>query len=83
MPIVDAERLRYEMHTRGLLGRDLARLAHVDANTISRALGGRPVTTRTLMRLTSGLLTQPPLRMATDLVARPARWDSDAENPRG
>jgi transcriptional regulator with XRE-family HTH domain len=51
MPKVDAERLRYEMATRGLLGRDLARLAKIDANTISRALSGRPVTTRTLMRI--------------------------------
>ncbi len=72
MPIIDAERLRYEMATRGLLGRDLARLANIDANTISRALGGRPVTTRTLMRITSGLLSQPPLRLTPELIAKPA-----------
>ncbi|MGA3129097.1 MAG: helix-turn-helix transcriptional regulator [Candidatus Korobacteraceae bacterium] len=79
MPRVDAERLRYEMAARGLLGRDLARLANLDANTISRALGGKPVTTRTLMRITSGLLTQPQLKLVTDIIVKPSPRRSDVE----
>jgi transcriptional regulator with XRE-family HTH domain len=79
MPKVDAERLRYEMATRGLLGRDLARLAKIDANTISRALSGRPVTTRTLMRITSGLLTQPQLKLASDIIVKPASREGASE----
>ena len=72
MPILDAERLRYEMHIRGLTGDELARMSGVNKNTISRGLGGKPVTMRTLRRITSGLLTQPPLRVMADLVGRPA-----------
>lgn len=72
MPVLDRERLRFEMARRGLQGRELARMAHPDANTISRALGGKPVTVRTLQRITSALLTQPPLRLASEIVARPA-----------
>ena len=79
MPRVDAERLRYEMATRGLLGRDLARLANIDANTISRALGGKPVTTRTLMRITSGLLTQPQLKLASNIIVKPATREDAPE----
>jgi DNA-binding Xre family transcriptional regulator len=56
MPIVDAERLHYEKDIRGLRGADLARMAAIDHNTLSRALARKPVTTRTLMKITSGLL---------------------------
>ena len=72
MPILNADRLRYEMHIRGLTGDELARMAGVTANTLSRGLGGKPVTMRTLRRMTSALLTQPPLRVMADLVAEPA-----------
>ncbi len=77
MPIVDAERLHYEMDIRGLRGADLARMAGIDHNTLSRALARKPVTTRTLMKITSGLLTQPPLRVTMDIVKKPAaRFDA-------
>jgi hypothetical protein len=39
MPILNAERLRYEMHIRGLTGDELARMAAVNKNTLSRGLG--------------------------------------------
>jgi transcriptional regulator with XRE-family HTH domain len=71
MPLVNADRLRYEMHARGLLGGELAQMAGIDANTVSRALRGRPVTVRTLRRITTALLTQPPLRVTADLIAKP------------
>lgn len=79
MPVLDAERLRYEMDIRGLRGVDLARMAGIDQNTLSRALACKPVTTRTLMRITSGLLTQPPLKVTMDIVAKPAAARSDAK----
>ena len=71
MPLVNADRLRYEMNTRGLLAGELAQMAGIDANTASRALCGRPVTIRTLRRITTALLTQPPLRVTADLIAKP------------
>ena len=81
MPVLDAERLRFEMAIRGLQGGELARMAHLDANTISRALGGRPVTVRTLRRITSALLTQPPLPLAGEIVAKPAAGGSHPSDP--
>ena len=79
MPILNAERLRYEMHIPGLTGDELARMAGVNKNTLSRGLGGKPVTMRTLRRMTSALLTQPPLRVMADLVAQPTAKGSGAE----
>lgn len=71
MAFIDAARLRYEMDTRGLAGGELARLAGIDADTVTRALSGRPVTLRTVRRITGALLAQPPLRVLSDLIARP------------
>lgn len=79
MPVLDADRLRYEMAIRGLLGADLARKSGVDANTISRGLSGKPVRMRTLMRITSALLSQPPLRLTADIIAKPTARRSDVE----
>lgn len=73
MPVLDTERLRYEMDTRGLLGGDLARMARIDANTVSRALAGRPVAIRTVRSIAGALLAQPPFRMGAELIAKPAR----------
>ena len=72
MPVIDADRLHYEMAVRGLIAGDLARMAGIDANTVTRALHGRPVTMRTVRAITSTLLAQPYLRMTADLIARPA-----------
>ena len=83
MPVLDGDRLRFEMAIRGLQGGELARMAYVDANTISRALGGKPVTVRTLQRIASALLTQPPLRLAGEIVAKPAAGGSHAGDSLG
>jgi transcriptional regulator with XRE-family HTH domain len=79
MPILDPERLRYEMHIRGLSGDELARRAGLNKNTHSRGLAGKPVTMGTLRRITSALLTQLPLRVMADLIARPVAKGSSAE----
>ena len=72
MPVIDASRLQYEMAVRGLMAGDLARMAGIDANTVTRALHGRPVTMRTVRTITSALLAQPHVRMTADLIAKPA-----------
>jgi hypothetical protein len=71
MPVLDAARLRYEMDTHGRPAGDLARTAGLDANTVTRALHGRPVSTRTLRLLTVALLAQPHVRLTADLIAPP------------
>jgi DNA-binding Xre family transcriptional regulator len=71
MSVVDAERLRYGIHTRGVLARDLARLAAIDANTVTRTLRGRPVAMRTLSRITIVLLCRPPLALTYELRVKP------------
>ena len=69
--IINADRLRYEMALRGMTAGELARLACVNKNTVTRALCGRPVSRRTLRELSRALLVYPTLRMADVLVARP------------
>lgn len=81
MPVIDAPRLQYEMAVRGLIAGDLARVAGVDANTVTRALHGRPVTMRTVRMITSALLTQPLVRLTADLIARPAERDAAFGRP--
>jgi predicted transcriptional regulator len=71
MPLIDADRLRYEMAVRGLTAGDLARMAGIDANTLTRALHGRPVTMRTVRMITSTLLAQPHVPMTVDLIVKP------------
>jgi transcriptional regulator with XRE-family HTH domain len=69
--IIDADRLRYEMALRGMTAGELARMACVNKNTITRALSGRSVSRRTLRELTRALLAHPHLRMADVLLAKP------------
>jgi transcriptional regulator with XRE-family HTH domain len=69
--IINADRLRYEMAIRGITAGELARLAGVNKNTITRALTGRPVSRRTLRELSRALLTYPTLRMADVLLEKP------------
>ncbi len=69
--IINAERLRYEMALRGMTAAELARLASVNKNTVTRALCGRSVSQRTLRELSRTLLSYPTLRMADVLLARP------------
>jgi len=71
MVIIDADRLRYEMALRGMTAGELARLASVNKNTVSRALSGRSISGRTLRDLTRALLAYPPLRMADVLLTKP------------
>ena len=72
VPLIDAPRLQYEMAVRGLVAGDLARMAGIDANTVTRALHGRPVAVRTVRLITSALLAQPQLRLTANLIARPS-----------
>ena len=69
--IINAERLRYEMALRAMTAAELARLASVNKNTVTRALSGRSVSQRTLRELSRTLLAYPTLRMADVLLARP------------
>lgn len=69
--MIDSARLRYEMDVRGLLATDLARAARVNANTVTRALHGRPVSTRTVRQIAGALLATPQPRLTGDLIARP------------
>jgi hypothetical protein len=61
---INSDRLRYEMAIRGITAGELARLAEVNKNTITRALAGGPVSRRTLRELSRALLMYPTLRMA-------------------
>jgi hypothetical protein len=69
--IINADRLRYEMAIRGMTAGELARLACVNKNTMTRALSGRPVSRRTLRELSRALLTYPTLRMVDVLLDKP------------
>jgi transcriptional regulator with XRE-family HTH domain len=69
--IINANRLLYEMALRGMTAGELARLASVNKNTVSRALSGRSVSQRTLRELSRALLAYPPLRMADVLLDKP------------
>lgn len=71
MPLIDSTRLHYEMDVRGLLAAELARAAAIDANTVTRALHGRPVSTRTVRQITAALLAHPQIGVTADLIARP------------
>ncbi len=70
--IIDADRLRYEMALRSLTAAELAHLASVNKNTLTRALSGRPVSWRTLRELSRVLLASPTMRMADVLLVRPS-----------
>lgn len=68
---LDAARLDFELGRRGLTGRRLSELSGVPEVTISRARHGRPVTERTLRKLTNALLSVPLLIGADLLIADP------------
>ena len=69
--IINAERLRYEMALRAMTAAELARLASVNKNTVTRALSGRSVSQRTLRELSRTLFSYPTLRMADVLLDKP------------
>jgi transcriptional regulator with XRE-family HTH domain len=69
--IINAERLRYEMALRAMTAAELARLASVNKNTVTRALSGRSVSQRTLRELSRALLSHPTLKMADVLLPKP------------
>lgn len=69
--IIDADRLRYEMALRGMTASELARMACINKNTVTRALSGRSVSQRTLRELSRALLSYPTLRLADVLLAKP------------
>jgi transcriptional regulator with XRE-family HTH domain len=68
MPVrVSGPKFRYELARRGLSQRELARLAHVDKNTISHAAAGRSLQQPVLRKIAAALQACPVLDV--DLVA--------------
>jgi transcriptional regulator with XRE-family HTH domain len=73
MPKLDVERLRYEMHSRGLNGKELAARAGLDANTVSRALSGRTISLRSLRRIAAALLSVREIEGVQSILEQPSR----------
>jgi transcriptional regulator with XRE-family HTH domain len=67
--LLDSHRLRRELLRRGLTQGHLATLSGVRQETISRAVNGRRVATRTLAAIAAALTAAPIVGMSLDLVA--------------
>lgn len=61
---IQPHRLRAEMARRALSGSDLAKAAGVGAATVSTALAGRPIATRSLQLIVNALTHIPPVAVA-------------------
>jgi transcriptional regulator with XRE-family HTH domain len=65
---IQPQRLRAEMARRALSGSDLARAAGVGIATVSTALAGRPIASRSLSLIVKALTTIPPDAIADVLL---------------
>lgn len=66
---IHVARLRHEMNRRGWAATDLARAARLSEATISAALGGKPISTRSLGLIADALAAAPVIRGIDDLIA--------------
>lgn len=67
--VVDADRLREALATRGWSATDLARSAGLSAPTVGAALAGRPITARSLKSIAVALEREPALRLISNLIS--------------
>jgi transcriptional regulator with XRE-family HTH domain len=65
---IQPQRLRAEMARRAISGSDLARAAGVGVATISTALAGRPIASRSLQLIVTALTKIPPNAIADALL---------------
>jgi lambda repressor-like predicted transcriptional regulator len=66
---VHRDHLRHEMNRRGWAATDLARASRLSEATISSALGGKPISTRSLGLIADALAAAPVIRGIDDLIA--------------
>jgi len=65
---IDSIRLRAEIARRGWSSVDLAREAHLSQATVSAALSGKPIATKSLGRIATALLRTPPIELIDSLM---------------
>ena len=66
---LDAVRLRQELARRGWGAADLAREAHLSQATVSAALSGKPIASKSLGRIATALLRTPAIDLIDALIA--------------
>jgi len=70
---LDGNRFRRELHLRGVTAGDIAQLAGVSPNTLSRCLAGEPITIGTLRNIVRTLASLPVLQGVDELLAAGTR----------
>jgi transcriptional regulator with XRE-family HTH domain len=66
--ILQSDRLRLEMMRRGLSATDLAHASGLSAPTVSAALAGRAISTRSLQRIAAALTSLPIIAVIDSLL---------------
>jgi lambda repressor-like predicted transcriptional regulator len=70
--VLQPDKLRFEMTRRGLAAADLARESHISPATVSSALAGRPVATKSAVSIARALSRIPVVELIDSLLPKTA-----------